>query len=125
MGEVEILSDEKSKVLAEQNGWSRAYADGYVAGETLRRQREERLPLFAMVGIDEWARGFRAGFFTRQNPDRSQVRVAGTPEMAQTHRRSNWMNTWIHLQAAYATNCKGVTNETNGCHAYPVAFFSW
>jgi len=70
MGEVEISSDEKSRLLVEQNGWSRDYTKGYVAGEALRTQGE-RLPLYVMVGIDEWARGCRDGFFTRRSPESS------------------------------------------------------
>jgi hypothetical protein len=55
-----------SKVLAKQNGWSRVYAEGYAAGEATRR-RGETLQRYAMVGIDEWALGFRAAYFERQD----------------------------------------------------------
>ena len=84
MGVVELLS----KVLAKQNGWSRIYAEGYAAGETFRRQGQT-LQSYAMVGIDEWALGFRAGYFERQSPDSAQVPIAGTPEMMQKRRGSN------------------------------------
>jgi hypothetical protein len=69
------LSTEKSKHLAEQNGWSLAYAQGSVDGETSRRLGKAPA-LHALVGIDEYSLGFRAGYFERRNLD---ARV-GRPE---------------------------------------------
>jgi hypothetical protein len=58
------LSEEKLKMLAEKHGWSIARAEGYVAGETSRRSGT--VPsTYALVGIDDYCLGFRAGFFVR------------------------------------------------------------
>ena len=57
-----VSSKEKSKVLAEQYGWTLAHAEGYVDGERSRRRGE--LPSrYAMIGIDHYCLGFRAGYF--------------------------------------------------------------
>ena len=55
---------EKSVVLAEQNGWPITSAKGYVDGEVFRKRRKDP-PLHAMVGIDGYSEGFRAGYFNR------------------------------------------------------------
>jgi hypothetical protein len=74
---MKVLSTEKSKLLAEQNGWSLAHAQGFVDGETSRRLG--KMPtLHFRVGIDEYSLGFRAGFFERQDQE-SSVSRAGNP----------------------------------------------
>ena len=70
---MKILSAEKSKLLAEQNGWSLEFAQGFVDGETSRRLGKAPA-LLALVGIDERSMGFRAGYFERQ--DREPARAA-------------------------------------------------
>jgi hypothetical protein len=62
-----VLSREKFKVLAEKNGWPLEHAKGFVDGETARR-RGKTPSKFALIGIDEYCLGFRAGFFERQAP---------------------------------------------------------
>ncbi len=42
--QVQVLSKEKAKVLAEQYGWSREFAEGYVDGEAWRSRRK-KLPV--------------------------------------------------------------------------------
>jgi hypothetical protein len=64
-GNMKILSKEKTKVLAEKNGWSLAMAEGYVDGEMSRR-RGKAPSTHAQVGIDEYSLGFRAGYYERQ-----------------------------------------------------------
>jgi hypothetical protein len=81
-GNMQTLSAEKSKMLAEKNGWTLAYAEGYVEGETLRRGGKA-LSTYALVGIDEYALGFRAGFFERQTPAFGRTGKAGLPELGQ------------------------------------------
>jgi hypothetical protein len=61
---MQILSKEKSKVLAEQHGWSLTTAEGYVDGEACRR-RGKVPPAHVLVGMDEYSEGFRAGFYSR------------------------------------------------------------
>ncbi len=65
---MKVLSEEKSKLAAERNGWSLAYAEGHVEGETMRRSGKV-LSMYALVGIDDYARGFRAGYFPRRSPN--------------------------------------------------------
>jgi hypothetical protein len=69
---VNILSREKFRVLAEKNGWSLDHAKGFVDGEILRRRGKVPSKL-ALIGIDEYCLGFRAGYFERQHegPTRS------------------------------------------------------
>lgn len=64
-----VQSKEKVKVLAEQYGWSPAQAQGYVDGERSRR-RGKPPSQYALVGIDEYCLGFRAGYFAsdRKSP---------------------------------------------------------
>ena len=74
---MKVLSEEKVKVLAERNGWSLAYAEGYIEGETFRR-RGMTPSRYAQIGIDEYSLGFRAGYYERQNPGLTR---SGRPEM--------------------------------------------
>jgi len=59
-----IAFKEKSQVLAEQYGWPLPSAQGYVDGETFRK-RHKTPPIHAIVGIDDYSEGFRAGYFNR------------------------------------------------------------
>ena len=63
-----VLAKEKSKVLAQRNGWSPAYAEGYVEGERYRRLGLDQ-STYLRVGIDEYCLGFRAGYYDRMYPD--------------------------------------------------------
>jgi hypothetical protein len=70
---VEGRKDEKLKVVTKQNvevvatidGWSPDRARGYFDGETFRLQNQTP-PRYALVGIDDYCLGFRAGYFNRQ-----------------------------------------------------------
>ena len=64
---MKILSEQKLKILAERHGWSIARAEGYVMGETVRRRGEKPLTHW-LIGIDDFALGFRAGYFVRDRP---------------------------------------------------------
>ena len=85
----EDLSEQMSKVLAEQRGWCREYADGFVAGEA-SREKDETIPRHAMVGIDDWALGFRTGYFRLVGSTLSQVQtnVISISDTAQKNRRA-------------------------------------
>ena len=63
------LSVEKFSALAEQSGWSLVFAEGYISGQVERR-RGGPLSSYLKVGVDEYALGFRAGYFGRAIPDR-------------------------------------------------------
>lgn len=58
------LSEEKIKVLAEQNGWSVMRAEGYLDGENCRRMGTAP-SRYVQVGIDEYSAGFRASYYER------------------------------------------------------------
>jgi hypothetical protein len=60
--DMRILPKKKVHVMAEQNGWTLAHAEGYIEGERSRR-RGVAPSKFALVGIDDYSLGFRAGYF--------------------------------------------------------------
>jgi hypothetical protein len=62
---MDVLSKEKTKVLAEKTGWSVARAEGFVDGEAFRR-RGKVPSAYARIGIDDYCLGFRAGFYDRE-----------------------------------------------------------
>ena len=63
---MKALSVETSKVLATRIGWSGVRAKGYIDG--IRCRRRGKVPSqYAAIGIDEYALGFRAGYFERQH----------------------------------------------------------
>jgi hypothetical protein len=55
---------EKVTVLEFDNGWSSAFANGFADGQAARDNRQP-LRAYVRVGIDDYAQGFRQGFFTR------------------------------------------------------------
>ena len=77
---MKILSEEKIKVLAERNGWSPSYAQGYVDGESYRR-RGTAPSKYAQIGIDEYCLGFRAGFYERSRPGPSSAKPDSSVRM--------------------------------------------
>ena len=70
-----VVFKEKSQVLAEQYGWPLPSAKGYVDGETFRK-RHKTPPLHAIVGIDDYSEGFRAGYYRRPVSERA---LSGAP----------------------------------------------
>lgn len=63
---VKSFPKEKFKMLAEANGWSLEHARGYVDGEAFRLLGNPPSK-YALVGIDEYSLGFRAGYYERQD----------------------------------------------------------
>jgi hypothetical protein len=80
LSDKEILIKQNSKILAEQNGWSTAYTEGYLEGRYHRRLGKP-LGAYASVGIDEYPLGYRAGYFERNNPESAQVHTLNAPKM--------------------------------------------
>ena len=68
-----VASAKKLKVVSDRYGCSIAYAQGYLEGEALRT-RGAPASHYALVGIDDFAVGFRAGYFLRNR--RRSVPVA-------------------------------------------------
>jgi len=84
---MQVLSEEKVKVLATRNGWSRAQAEGYIDGETCRR-RGTTPSTYAQIGIDEYSLGFRAGYYERKDPGLTHSGKTDVPDrMRQNSRR--------------------------------------
>ncbi|MCC6165087.1 MAG: hypothetical protein IT182_17205 [Acidobacteria bacterium] len=54
----------KLKQNAQDNGWSAAFANGFTEGQA-SRQRNDALTAYLRVGIDDYAKGFRTGYFAR------------------------------------------------------------
>ncbi len=50
--------------ILQENGWSSEQAEGHADGVTFRR-RGMPPSRYALVGIDEYSLGFRAGYFER------------------------------------------------------------
>ena len=72
------LTKEKTKVLAEKNGWSLAHAEGFVDGEAYRR-RGLAPSKHAQVGIDDYSLGFRAGYYERKSLDPLPAKSPAVP----------------------------------------------
>jgi hypothetical protein len=72
------LIKEKTKVLAERNGWSLAHAKGYVDGQIFRRRGMEPSK-YAQIGIDEYSLGFRAGYYDRKTPESIPSKIVAVP----------------------------------------------
>ena len=70
-----IVAKDKVKVLAEQNGWSVAHAEGYIDGQHWRKRG---LPPSKsnLVGIDDYCLGFRAGYFAVDRKGREEKNAA-------------------------------------------------
>ncbi len=77
---MKVLSKEKFKVLAEQNGWTLAQAQGYVDGQTSRK-RGKVPSKYTLIGIDEYCLGFRAGYFATDR------KIPGTNDGKESVRR--------------------------------------
>ena len=74
---VTSLSKEKYTALSEQNGWSIAFAEGFVSGQ-IERRRGNSPSSYLIVGADDYALGFRAGYFDRLNLNRGTADSASS-----------------------------------------------
>ena len=83
---MKVLSSERSRQLAEQNGWSLAFAQGTVDGDIFRRLGKAPA-LHTLVGIDQYSLGFRAGYFERQGVD-SRMSRPESPARVISHLRA-------------------------------------
>jgi hypothetical protein len=61
-------------LLAQRNGWTLAYAEGYAQGklDCIHRKAPGN---YVLVGMDDYCSGFRAGYFatSRRQPDATQA----------------------------------------------------
>ncbi len=79
---VRSLTEEKYTALSLQNDWPIEFAEGYIAGQTERR-RGRPLSSYIMTGMDQYALGYRAGYFNRSNPNKVGNGLDGNPDAKQ------------------------------------------
>ena len=60
-GNVKILPEEEFRDLAAKNGWSEAFAEGYLDGTAARRFGTQT-PSYPLGDLDEYRQGFLAGY---------------------------------------------------------------
>ena len=65
---VTFLAREKATALSERTSWPMAFAEGYIAGQSAS-WRGHPPSSYIMVGMDHFARGFRAGYFKRSTEE--------------------------------------------------------
>jgi hypothetical protein len=65
---------EELKVMNVHSDRSAAFANGFTDGKSAR-SRDEVLSPYLYIGIDDYAKGFRAGFFERIVPPRTASMV--------------------------------------------------
>ena len=58
---MKISPKEEFRDLAERNGWSQAFAEGYVDGRATRRHGRQ-MSKFPMADLDQYREGFLAGY---------------------------------------------------------------
>ena len=63
---MDASSNEKARTIAEKMGWSLTRAEGYVEGQHYR-QEGLKPTAYQKVGVDDYARGFRAGFYEQES----------------------------------------------------------
>jgi hypothetical protein len=63
-------------------GWTMDRAAGYLEGQRYRQSGLE-LSAYLLVGIDDYARGFRAGYFERDDP----APTKNVHHISRTHQR--------------------------------------
>ena len=84
---MKTVSKEQIKVMAEINGWSFAHAEGFADGETYRKSGDTP-SAYVQIGIDEYSKGFRAGYYER----REYAGTANIPELPLTRLSSRMLN---------------------------------
>jgi hypothetical protein len=84
---MKILSEQRSRSLAEKNGWSVEFTEGFLKGEYSRRCGA-RLSAYGTVGLDDYCLGFRAGYFERQGKAAPHLETAATQNRSTQNARS-------------------------------------
>jgi hypothetical protein len=72
-----IAFEQKSHMVPQEYGRPLPSAKGYVDGETFRKRCKEP-PVHALVGIDDYSEGFRAGYYQRPISERA---LSGGPSI--------------------------------------------
>ena len=75
---MKVSAKEEFRDLASKNGWSPAFAEGYVDGRAARTHGS-LTPKVPLIDTDQYALGFLAGYsLTRQSRCRAAVSWSGT-----------------------------------------------
>ena len=70
---MKALPNEDSRDLAERNGWSEAFAEGYLDGKAVRT-RGAQSAAYPAGDLDEYRQGFLAGYsLTREKRCRGMI----------------------------------------------------
>jgi hypothetical protein len=70
---MKALPNEDSRDLAEKNGWSEAFAEGYLDGRAART-RGTQSATYPIGDLDEYRQGFLAGYsLTREKRCRGMI----------------------------------------------------
>ena len=67
-GNMTHLSKEKGKKIAQEMYWTQRRAQGYQDGEYCQRSGQD-MPECHKVGMDEYSKGFRTGYYMQNDPD--------------------------------------------------------
>ena len=62
--ETHVGTLERIRTAGADSGWTNAFANGFTDGQAARG-RNQPLSAYVRVGIDDYARGYRHGFFNR------------------------------------------------------------
>ena len=60
-GRIKVSLKEEFRSLATKNGWSRAFAEGYVDGRSARRNGRP-ISKYPLADLDQYREGFLAGY---------------------------------------------------------------
>jgi hypothetical protein len=71
--ETAVGAIENVRTLEIDNGWSSAFSNGFTDGQAAR-DRNQPLTAYVRVGIDDYAKGYRQGFFKRTTAGVRSVR---------------------------------------------------
>ena len=63
---MDASSNDKARAIAEKMGWPLTRAEGYVEGQHYRREGFKPTA-YQKVGVDDYAKGFRAGFYEQES----------------------------------------------------------
>ena len=62
--ETHVGTLERIRTAGADKGWTSAFANGFTDGQAARG-KNQALSAYVRVGIDDYARGYRQGFFNR------------------------------------------------------------
>lgn len=76
--EMDVATIERIRPGDADNSWTSAFANGFTDGQAAR-SRNQPLSAYVRVGIDDYARGYRQGFYNRTTPAARAPRPSSRP----------------------------------------------